>query len=81
MMWYWYWLRVDKETRQMFPGCRLQFCTREEAIEHGKTEFGNKAIEIEEEQEDTHRTLKTIYVSPAAELIENGGQLKMFRSV
>ena len=63
----------------MFPGCRLQFCTREEAIEHGKTEFGNKAIEIEEEQIDKYRTLRTIYVSKAAELIENGGQLKMFK--
>ena len=64
------------------PGkCRREFGTVEEAIAFGEREFKDRAFEIEEEQLDTHRTLKTVYVSAAAELIENGGQLKMFRSV
>tara|TARA_R110000822_G_scaffold166197_1_gene306580 strand:- start:370 stop:606 length:237 start_codon:yes stop_codon:yes gene_type:complete len=78
MKWYWYWMRVDKETRMMPPGCRRQFSSREEAVQYGMKQFVGKPFEIEEEQLDKHRTLRTVYVSREAEIVANEGQHKMF---
>ncbi len=63
----------------MPPGCRCEFASREQAIEYGTKQFFGKPFEIEEEQMDKHRTLRTVYVSREAELIANEGQHKMFK--
>jgi hypothetical protein len=63
----------------MLPGkCRKRFSTVEEAIAYGEEEFAGTAFEIEEEQPDKIRTLKTVYVSSAAKLIINNNQFDMW---
>lgn len=81
---YYYWIRIDKETRSLLisKDNPMEFENKEQAIKHYylcTNMIGRKIVPIEiDEHIDNEPCIDTIFISPAAQLIRDGNQHKMF---